>query len=501
EFGCIRGEMAAVLVPGVLLKLLRHMNADAKVGVEHCSSVLQVVSIVPALAGGELYPNQGFYLRVSDSSHATFVSLPDEQVDLILSDEIQLGQFIHVDRLEAASPVPILRGVMPLLGRHPFVGNPQDLVATCSSGLLGSEKSKVAHGSSGNANDDLLSAKEKNKSGKLEDGSKVMVVEKKKSSLSRSSSSLSKQLTSSDVEKKEVHHVRSRSLNLRSVPSSPSDCYPSPLSEKLHSEVKQQAKVNVPEKTSPSRLGLLGRAASVLKATTAGRKSSAGNLIGNLVPAFKSGSKVLRKSWEENMELKDRDSSTPRATKKEIKPETQSVSVRCRYFRSSLCMIIILLHTCIKKTIIFHYALQAPWRNTLTTERSSHKQESKVQSLQTTGKKGKVDAVLEDHDKLIKQQPAVKKNSVSSCNLTPESSSTFVPNNVSWASLPSSLAKLGKVLFVLSCISMQKSIPFHFFEVLEYRDAAQQAAIEALQEASAAETLIRCLRYIVFHEY
>ncbi|CAL9041064.1 unnamed protein product [Musa banksii] len=432
-------EMAAVLVPGVLLKLLRHMNADAKVGVEHCSSVLQVVSIVPALAGGELYPNQGFYLRVSDSSHATFVSLPDEQVDLILSDEIQLGQFIHVDRLEAASPVPILRGVMPLPGRHPFVGKPQDLVATCSSGLLGSEKSKVSHGSSGNANDDPPSAKEKNKSGKLEDGSKVVVVEKKKSSLSRSSSSLSKQLTSSDVEKKEVHHVRSRSLNLRSVPSSPSDCFPSPVSEKLHSEVKQQAKVNVPEKTSPSRFGLLGRAASVLKATTAGRKSSAGTLIGNLVPAFKSGSKVLRKSWEENMELKDRDNSTPRATKKEIKPETRSIS--------------------------------APRKNTLTTERLSHKEDSKVQ---TTGKKGKVDADLEDHDKSIKQQPAVKKTSVSSCNLTPESSSTFVPSNVSWASLPSSLAKLGK-------------------EVLEYRDAAQRAAIEALQEASAAETLIQCM--------
>ncbi|XP_065025369.1 uncharacterized protein LOC135650134 [Musa acuminata AAA Group] len=431
--------MAAVLVPGVLLKLLRHMNADAKVGVEHCSSVLQVVSIVPALAGGELYPNQGFYLRVSDSSHATFVSLPDEQVDLILSDEIQLGQFIHVDRLEAASPVPILRGVMPLPGRHPFVGNPQDLVATCSSGLLGSEKSKVSHGCSGNANDDLLSAKEKNKSGKLEDVSKVVVVEKKKSSFSRSSSSLSKQLTSSDVEKKEVHHVRSRSLNLRSVPSSPSDCFPSPVSEKLHSEVTQQAKVNVPEKTSPSRFGLLGRAASVLKATTAGRKSSAGTLIGNLVPAFKSGSKVLRKSWEENMELKDRDNSTPRATKKEIKPETRSIS--------------------------------APRKNTLTTERLSHKEDSKVQ---TTGKKGKVDADLEDHDKSIKQQPAVKKTSVSSCNLTPESSSTFVPSNVSWASLPSSLAKLGK-------------------EVLEYRDAAQRAAIEALQEASAAETLIQCM--------
>ncbi|KAH0898418.1 hypothetical protein HID58_047986 [Brassica napus] len=32
---------------------------------------------------------------VSDSSHATYVSLPDEHDDLILSDKLHLGQFIH----------------------------------------------------------------------------------------------------------------------------------------------------------------------------------------------------------------------------------------------------------------------------------------------------------------------------------------------------------------------------------------------------------------------
>lgn len=30
---------------------------------------------------------------------------------------------------------------------------------------------------------------------------------------------------------------------------------------------------------------------------------------------------------------------------------------------------------------------------------------------------------------------------------------------------------------------------------MKYRDAAQLAAIEAIQEASAAETLLKCLRY------
>ncbi|KAL6503688.1 hypothetical protein OROGR_025611 [Orobanche gracilis] len=127
----------ASLVPGVLLKLLQHMNTEVKVAGEHRLCVLQVVSIVPALAaGGELFPNQGFYLKVTDSSHATYASLPDEHDDLILNDKIQLGQFIHVERLESASPVPILRGVRPTPGRHPCVGTPEDIVATHSLGFL-----------------------------------------------------------------------------------------------------------------------------------------------------------------------------------------------------------------------------------------------------------------------------------------------------------------------------------------------------------------------------
>jgi len=120
----------ATLTPGVLLKLLQHMNSDVKVTGEHRSALLQVISIVPALAGSELWPNQGFYLKVSDSSHATYVSLAEEHDDLIFSDKLQLGQFIHVDRLEAASPVPLLRGVRLLAGRHQCVGTPEDLIAT-----------------------------------------------------------------------------------------------------------------------------------------------------------------------------------------------------------------------------------------------------------------------------------------------------------------------------------------------------------------------------------
>ncbi|MCO5603651.1 hypothetical protein L7F22_057802 [Adiantum nelumboides] len=120
----------ATLTPGVLLKLLQHMNSDVKVAGEHRSVLLQIITILPALAGSDLWPNQGFYLKVSDSSHAAFVSLADEHNDLILSDKLQLGQFIHVDKFESGHPVPLLRGVRPLPGRHPCIGTPEDLVTT-----------------------------------------------------------------------------------------------------------------------------------------------------------------------------------------------------------------------------------------------------------------------------------------------------------------------------------------------------------------------------------
>ncbi|KAJ7563380.1 hypothetical protein O6H91_03G107900 [Diphasiastrum complanatum] len=120
----------ATLTPGVLVKLLQNMNTDVKVAGEHRSVLLQVISIVPALAGADLWPNHGFYIKVSDSSHATYVSLAEEHDELILSDKLQLGQFIHVDRLEYGSPVPLLKGVRPLPGRHQCVGTPEDLVAT-----------------------------------------------------------------------------------------------------------------------------------------------------------------------------------------------------------------------------------------------------------------------------------------------------------------------------------------------------------------------------------
>ncbi|KAJ0233054.1 hypothetical protein HA466_0285130 [Hirschfeldia incana] len=98
----------ANLVSGIFLKLFQHINTNVKIAGEHMSSLLQAVSIVSALAGGELFPNQGFYLKVSDSS--TYISLPDEHSDLILSNKLHLSQFIHVDIVEYSSSLPILCG-------------------------------------------------------------------------------------------------------------------------------------------------------------------------------------------------------------------------------------------------------------------------------------------------------------------------------------------------------------------------------------------------------
>lgn len=118
----------ATLVPGVLIKLLQSMNSNKKVRGEYRSILLQVISIVPALNGSEIWPNHGFFIKVSDSSHSTYVTLSKEENDLILNSKLQLGQFFYVERMEPGTPVPALVGVRPLPGRHPFVGNPKDLM-------------------------------------------------------------------------------------------------------------------------------------------------------------------------------------------------------------------------------------------------------------------------------------------------------------------------------------------------------------------------------------
>ncbi|KAJ7947480.1 DUF936 family protein [Quillaja saponaria] len=452
----------ANLVPGVLLKLMQHMNTDVKVAGEHRSSLLQVVSIVPALAGGELFPNQGFYLKVSDSSHATYVSLPDEHDDLIFSDKIQLGQFIHVDRLEAASPVPILRGVRPVPGRHPCVGNPEDIVAThspgflknngsISSGLKTAEKVRSPKGTFGNNHFGEKDKLRSNASAKEEK------LDKKASIFSRSRSQPTKPALTVDVKKESL--ARLKSLNSRSIPSSPSSCYSLPTSfEKFSNGVKQQAKIKGVDKAT-AKVGVADNSSSVRGVSPNAKKMAVGNPIRNFVQGIELGAKALRKSWEGNMEVKNRDNSKLRAAKYDPKPEVHSSTPR--------------------KSTSAVERFPSREENKIHLLTRSSKEENKVQM---SIKKGTANGIVEDREKANKQTTSVgKKSSEVSSNGLPRNLIKVSLNNrrltdgsVSWASLPSSLAKLGK-------------------EVMKHRDAAQLAAIEAMQEASAADSLLRCL--------
>ncbi|KAG9444652.1 hypothetical protein H6P81_015992 [Aristolochia fimbriata] len=433
----------ASLVPGVLLKLLQHMNTDVKVNGEHRSSLLQVVGIVPALAGGELFPNKGFYLKVSDSAHATYASLPDEQDDLILSDKLQLGQYIHVERLEAASPVPILRGVRPVPGRHPCVGSPEDLVATHSLSFLNSSGSNPLDKTSPTkTNGKSMGDKEKSKLSRTNASSKIGDLETRTESFSRSKSFMSRPRVDA-LDKKEPE-MRTKSSNSRSIPSSPTSCYSLPTSfEKFANGVRNQAKVKGASEKPSSKQGLLEKAASVFKASTAVKKATDGNSIGNFV--IEVGPKALRKSWEGSVELKGRENSNPRAAKPS-KSDSRSTS--------------------------------APKKKLELNDKVSSKEGNRVQ---TPTKKGNTNGAVDDPEKVTKPRISIgKKGSGEVTNGVPgnlvkvSTSKRLTDGSMSWASLPSSLAKLGK-------------------EVLKHRDAAKLAAIEAMQEASAAESLIRCL--------
>ncbi|MED6219679.1 hypothetical protein PIB30_117322 [Stylosanthes scabra] len=119
----------ATLAPGILQKLLEGLKTGVKPTSEHRSSLLQITDIVPAeLDEKSLFPKHGFYIKLSDSSHSIYAALPSDQHDFVLSNKMQLGQFIYVDRLEPGSPVPVVQGAKPLPGRHPLVGTPEPLM-------------------------------------------------------------------------------------------------------------------------------------------------------------------------------------------------------------------------------------------------------------------------------------------------------------------------------------------------------------------------------------
>ncbi|XP_057784683.1 uncharacterized protein LOC131002023 [Salvia miltiorrhiza] len=124
----------ASLTPGILLRLLQSMNSTTKVTGDHRSPLLQVIGILPALSAADsLWPHNGFYVQLSDSLNSTYVSLSDRDTDLILNNRLQLGQFVHLDRLLFDSPpVPTPVNLRPLAGRQPFIGSPEPLIARIS---------------------------------------------------------------------------------------------------------------------------------------------------------------------------------------------------------------------------------------------------------------------------------------------------------------------------------------------------------------------------------
>ncbi|KAL6517494.1 hypothetical protein OROMI_033195 [Orobanche minor] len=125
----------ASLKNGVLLKLLEDMKTDGggdgdALKYDHPKPVLlQIRSIIPVLEEGDLWPNRGFFLKVSDSTHALYVSLSEEQNEMILGNKLKLGQFIYVQELKKAHPVPLLKGVIPIPGRRPCEGTPEDIIS------------------------------------------------------------------------------------------------------------------------------------------------------------------------------------------------------------------------------------------------------------------------------------------------------------------------------------------------------------------------------------
>ncbi|CAK8563334.1 unnamed protein product [Lathyrus sativus] len=122
----------ASLTPGIVLKLLQAMNTDTRVTGDHRSPLLQLIGIVPALAGSDLFSNEGFYLNLSDSLNSTYVLLSHPDTELILSNRLQLGQFLYVDRFHFNTPLPTVSNIRPLTTRHPFVGTPEPLIARIS---------------------------------------------------------------------------------------------------------------------------------------------------------------------------------------------------------------------------------------------------------------------------------------------------------------------------------------------------------------------------------
>jgi hypothetical protein len=199
-------------------------------------------------------------------------------------------------------------------------------VLTSSSSGVGSKKAQPANGLKDAG---VLSLeKEKSKLEKINASHKTVGTENKKPLLTKSKSSLSKQALNGIADKKEAVKPKARPGSVRSTPSSPTSVYSLPATfDRFSSDLRQRHGVKGAEKVSSSRLSLLEKAASVLKVTTAGRKSSAGNSISSSLLGIGSGPKALRRSWEGAVDTKGKINSDSRTTKVDRKPENRGPTV------------------------------------------------------------------------------------------------------------------------------------------------------------------------------
>ncbi|CAN6450259.1 unnamed protein product [Victoria cruziana] len=439
----------ALLCPGVLIKLLQNMNSPENVTADQRSSLLQIISIVPALQGNDLEPNQGFYLKVSDSSHATYVSLPAEYQEMILNDKLQLGQCIYIRQLEPATPVPILKGIRPLPGRHPCVGTPEDIIATQPSGLYGpSAKSSLSFDDE-NSDDQKIVDDEKsigagtdqNDTQTLELGAEysgsrkweIMGPERNKirePSKKKLVNSTPMKYRSSDSE---TIVKKKSSRNFRSIPTSPvheifSSDAPGKGLRKASSTPCSDAEAA--EAPHPPRRSV-GRSAPALSTKRTLKQKAATPSILDMFQGQNLEPKTLRRSWDG---ASDRTRERLSKYVKRPKPHRSSASP-------------------------------------ISSDDRSH-EDDKMNG--TSVRRREAERTLKLASTLIKTAP-VANRTCEEC-VDPSVASKFSKKIacVPWCSVPTHLAKLGK-------------------EVLKHRDAAVLAAVEALQEASAAERLIRCL--------
>lgn len=54
----------------------------------------------------------------------------ERDAELILSDKIQLGQFVYVEGFDGGKPVPVVRGLKVVPKRRECVGEPVDLIGS-----------------------------------------------------------------------------------------------------------------------------------------------------------------------------------------------------------------------------------------------------------------------------------------------------------------------------------------------------------------------------------